>query len=172
MSALPLPSLPSDRQPPSQATRRALLGNSGRVLMVLAALGLLPAFAQTQALAYPQRAFDAKTLDELVQALGMAAPIESSAVSISGPDVAENGAAVPLSASATLSGVRRLLLAVEKNPSMLSAVFELTDKVDAQISVRLKMNQSSRVFAVAWMADGRALYAAKDIQVILGGCSV
>ncbi len=156
----------------NSATRRDLLARSVQVLSAMAAAGLLPALAQAQVGAYPQRAFDAKTMDALMQALGTAPPRESSAVSISGPDVAENGAAVPIDASAHVPGVRRLLLAVEKNPSLLSAVFELTDRVQAQVSIRLRMDQSSRVFAVALMNDGQALYAFKDIQVIVGGCSV
>jgi sulfur-oxidizing protein SoxY len=59
---------------------------------------------------------------------------------------------------------------VEKNPTMLSAIFELSDAVDANIATRVKMGQSSNVFAVAMMADGRVLYAAKEIKVTLGGC--
>ncbi len=59
---------------------------------------------------------------------------------------------------------------VEKNPSALIAVFNLTDSVDANISTRAKMGQSSDVYAVAIMNDGRALFAKKEVKVTLGGC--
>lgn len=77
---------------------------------------------------------------------------------------------VPIGASTALPGVKRLLLLVEKNPSMLSALFDVTDAVDANFATRVKMGQSSNVFAVALMADGKVLFAVKEIKVTLGGC--
>ena len=91
-------------------------------------------------------------------------------MTITGPDIAENGAVVPLGASTSLPGVKRLMIVVEKNPDPLVAVFNLTDAVDANISTRAKMGQSSDVYAVAVMADGRTLYAKKEVKVTLGGC--
>ena len=105
-----------------------------------------------------------------MKALGYSAPAESKDVSITGPDIAENGAVVPVGAATTLAGARRLLLLVEKNPNMLAAVFDLTDAVEPSISTRVKMGQSSNVFAVAITADNKVLYAAKEIKVTLGGC--
>jgi sulfur-oxidizing protein SoxY len=66
--------------------------------------------------------------------------------------------------------VKRLLLLVEKNPSALAAVFDVSDAVDANVNTRVKMGQSSNVFAVALMGDGKVLFAAKEIKVTLGGC--
>jgi sulfur-oxidizing protein SoxY len=91
-------------------------------------------------------------------------------VTITGPDIAENGAAVPVAAATALPGVKRLLLLVEKNPAMLTALFDVSDAVEANISTRVKMAQSSNVFAVAMMADGKVLYAVKEVKVTLGGC--
>jgi sulfur-oxidizing protein SoxY len=91
-------------------------------------------------------------------------------VTIIGPDIAENGAVVPLGASTTLTGVKHLLIMVEKNPSALVAMFNVTDAVDANFSTRAKMGQSSDVYAVAIMNDGRALWAKKEVKVTLGGC--
>ena len=107
---------------------------------------------------------------DAVKALGGSAPAESKDVTITGPDIAENGAVVPVGASTSLPGVKRLLLLVEKNPSVLAAVFDLTDSVEANVSTRVKMGQSSNVYAVAMMADGKVLYARKEIKVTLGGC--
>ena len=151
-------------------SRREVLKRSAAVASMMLAAGLLPNVAAAQAGAFNTAAFDAKTLAELVKALGTSAPTESKDVSIQGPDIAENGAVVPLGASTTLPGVKRMLLLVEKNPSMLSAMFDITDAVDANISTRVKMGQTSNVVAVAMMADGRNLFAQKEIKVTLGGC--
>ena len=151
-------------------TRRDMLSNSARVASMLAALGLLPAAAHAQAAGYNMAAFDAKAMPDVMKALGAGAPTESKDVTVTGPDIAENGAVVPVGASTTLPGVKRMLLLVEKNPAMLSAVFDVSDAVDANFLTRVKMGQSSNVFAVALMADGKVLYAAKEIKVTLGGC--
>jgi sulfur-oxidizing protein SoxY len=70
----------------------------------------------------------------------------------------------------SLPGVKRLLVLVEKNPSVLSAIFDVSDAVDANFSTRVKMGQSSNVYAVAMMADGKVLFAQKEVKVTLGGC--
>jgi sulfur-oxidizing protein SoxY len=157
-------------------TRRHLISRSARVAGMLAALGMLPglvraqAQAQAQAAGYNSAAFEAKTLAEVTKALGVGAPAESKDVTISGPDIAENGAAVPVAVATALAGVKRLLLLVEKNPAILSAAFDVSDAVEANFSTRVKMGQSSNIYAVAIMADGRVLYAAKEVKVTLGGC--
>ena len=151
-------------------TRRQLLTRSAQVAGMLAALGLLPGVAQAQAAAYNSAAFDAKTMADVMKALGVGAPTESKDVTITGPDIAENGAVVPVGASTNLPGVKHLLLLVEKNPATLSAMFDVSDAVEANFSTRVKMGQSSNVFAVALMADGKVLYAVKEVKVTLGGC--
>lgn len=151
-------------------SRREVLRRSAAVASMLMAAGLMPRVAKAQAATFNTAAFDAKTMAELMKALGAAAPTESKDVSIQGPDIAENGAVVPLDASTTLPGVQRMLLLVEKNPNMLSALFEFTDDVDTAISTRVKMGQTSNVVAVAMMSDGRNLFAQKEIKVTLGGC--
>ncbi len=148
-------------------TRRDMLSHSAKVAGLMAAAGLLPATAMA---AWPKEAFDAKTLADAVKALGGAAPAASKDITITGPDIAENGAVVPVGASTALPGVKRLAIMVVKNPSALAAVFDVTDAVDANIATRVKMGQSSNVFAVAMMADGKVLYAVKEVKVTLGGC--
>ncbi len=148
-------------------TRRDMLATSATVAGLLAAAGLLPATAHA---AWTAPAFDAKTLNDAAKALGGGVPVESKDVTITGPDIAENGAVVPVGCSTTLPGVKRLALMVEKNPNALAAVFDVTDAVDASVNTRVKMGQSSNVYAVAFMADGKVLYAAKEIKVTLGGC--
>ena len=148
-------------------TRREMLARSASVAAALAGLGLLPRAAQA---AWSQAAFDAKTMGDLMKALGTSGPTESKDVTITGPDIAENGAVVPVGAATTLAGVKRILLLVEKNPSMLAALFDVTDAVEANISTRVKMGQSSNVIAVAITADNKVFFAQKEIKVTLGGC--
>lgn len=148
-------------------TRREMLERSATVAALLAAAGLLPTAAQA---AWTQAAFDAKTMADAAKALGGGAPAESKDITVSGPDIAENGAVVPVGCSTTLPGVRRMLLLVEKNPNVLAAVFDVNDSIDANFNTRVKMGQSSNVMAVAMMADNRVLFAQKEIKVTLGGC--
>ena len=148
-------------------TRREMLARSASVAAALAGLGLLPRAAQA---AWSQAAFDAKTMGDLMKALGSSGPAESKDVTITGPDIAENGAVVPVGAATTLAGVKRIALLVEKNPAMLAALFDVTDAVEPSISTRVKMGQSSNVSAVAVLADGKVIFAHKEIKVTLGGC--
>ena len=146
--------------------RRETLKQSAVVAGLLAASGF-PQFAQA---AVNKAAFDAKTVQDAARAAGAKSMAESKDVTITGPDIAENGAVVPLGASTSLAGVKHLLIMVEKNPSALVAMFNVTDAVDANFSTRAKMGQSSDVYAVAIMNDGRALWAKKEVKVTLGGC--
>jgi len=147
--------------------RRTLLTHSAKLAALLASTGLLPQFAHA---AYNASAFEVKTMAELVKLLGGSAPTESKDVTITGPDIAENGAVVQVGAATTLPGVKRLLILVEKNPSVLAAMFDISDAVDANFLTRVKMGQSSNVYAVAMMGDGKVLFAQKDVKVTLGGC--
>ena len=151
-------------------TRREVLKRSATVASLLMAVGMLPTLARAQDAAYNTVAFEAKNMADLMKALGASAPSESKDVALQAPDIAENGAVVPLGASTTLPGVKRLLLLVEKNPSIMTAMFEISDAIEPAVSTRVKMGQSSNVFAVAIMNDGRVLYAQKEVKVTLGGC--
>lgn len=147
--------------------RREFLSHSARVAVLLAGAGLLPAAARA---AWDGAAFEAKSMGDVMKALGAGAPAESKDIVLTGPDIAENGAVVPVGVSTTLAGAKRLMLMVEKNPNMLAAMFDVTDGVDANFATRVKMSQTSNVFAVAQMADGKVLYTVKEIKVTLGGC--
>jgi sulfur-oxidizing protein SoxY len=151
-------------------TRREVLSHSAKVAAMLASVGLMPGLANAQASGYNTAAFEAKNMADLMKALGGNAPTESKDVTVSGPDIAENGAVVPIGASTALPGVKRLLLLVEKNPAMLTSMFDVTDAIEANVSTRVKMGQSSDVYAVAMMNDGKVLFAKKEVKVTLGGC--
>ena len=146
--------------------RRETLKQSLAVAGLLGATGLFPQYA----LAFNKPAFDAKSIADAVKAYGASAPAESKDVTLTAPDIAENGAVVPLAASTTLPNVKSVLLLVEKNPSALSAKFDVSDAVEANFGTRVKMGQTSDVYAVAITADGKAYYAKKEVKVTLGGC--
>ena len=149
-------------------TRREILKCSGIVAALLLGAGLLPATAR----AYQKNAFEAKSMEEVFKALGLAMPQESAEVSLTAPDIAENGAVVPMTMAmaSSLVGIKKMLLLVEKNPSPLIAQFMVNPAVDTQYQTRAKMGESCDVYAVAVMQDGKTLFAKKEVKVTLGGC--
>ncbi|HZT55328.1 MAG TPA: thiosulfate oxidation carrier protein SoxY [Burkholderiaceae bacterium] len=147
--------------------RREMLTRSAAVAALLAGAGVLPARAQA---AYNKAAFEAKSIDDVVKALGIARPVESKDIVFTAPDIAENGAVVPIAASTALPGVKRIAFLVEKNPTTLAGVFDFSDAVETSVKTRIKMGQSSNVLAVAILGDGKVLYAQRDVKVTLGGC--
>ena len=147
-------------------TRRETLQRSVAVAGLLAAAGF-PQFAQA---AFNKNAFEAKSIQDAVKAAGGASLSESKDVTLTAPDIAENGAVVPMGISTQLSGVKHLLLLVEKNPLALVAIFNSSEQLENNFLTRSKMGQTSDVYAVAIMADGKALWAKKEVKVTLGGC--
>jgi sulfur-oxidizing protein SoxY len=146
--------------------RRQTLQHSWAVATLLGTAGFLP----FKAIAYEKAAFEAKSVNAALKALGASAPVVSTEVTINGPEIADSGASVLLSFGTTLPNVKRVLLLVEKNPSALVANFQLSPVVDPQFSLRIKMSQSSDVYAVALTQDGKAFFAKREIKVTIGGC--
>jgi sulfur-oxidizing protein SoxY len=126
-------------------TRRQIFKNSALVASQLLATDL---FAQN-ALAFDKSDFEAKSVAEVLKALGVGVPVESNDVTIDGPKFAENGAVVPFTVGTTLAGVKQMLILVEKNPSVLVARFKVTERVEANFAIRVKMEQTSDVYVVA-----------------------
>ena len=148
-------------------TRRDMMTRSAAVAALLAGAGVLPAQAQS---AWSKAAFEGKSIDDVIKGLGIAKPVESADIVFTAPDIAENGAVVPIAASTTLPGVKRMAFLVEKNPTTLAGIFEFTDAVETNVKTRIKMGQTSNVLAVAILGDGKVLYAQKEVKVTLGGC--
>jgi sulfur-oxidizing protein SoxY len=146
--------------------RRETLKQSLAVAGLLGATGLFPG----QAFAFNKTAFDAKNVNDAVKAFGAGAPVESKDVSLTAPDIAENGAVVPMAVASTLPNLKHLLVLVEKNPSSLVAKFDVTDAVEPNFSTRAKMGQTSDVYAVAITQDNKAFFTKKEVKVTLGGC--
>ncbi len=151
-------------------TRRQLLSHSAKVAGLLASVGVMPLLVQAQDGAFNTAAFDAKTMADALKAFGAGAPVESKEITLTAPDIAENGAVVPLGVATSMANVKQLMILVEKNPSALTASFGVTPDVEANFQTRVKMGQSSNVYAVAITNDGKAFFAQKEVKVTLGGC--
>ena len=152
-------------------TRREWMKSSGGVtlLALLAAAGWLkPEDALAQA--WNKAAFEAKTMDEALKALGAGAPATSKDITfVSTPDIAENGAVVPIGIASAIPKTEAIAILIEKNPSTLTANFDIPPGTDPAISTRVKMAQTSNVYALV-RADGKYYVASKEIKVTLGGC--
>jgi sulfur-oxidizing protein SoxY len=151
--------------------RRQVLRTGGGVslLALLAAAGWLkPGSAEAQA--WNKAAFDTKTMDETMKALGGGAPAQSKDITFfSTPEIAENGAVVPIGVTSAIPKTDEIAILIEKNPNMLTALFEIPAGTDPSISTRVKMAQTSNVYALV-RADGKYYVASKEIKVTLGGC--
>jgi sulfur-oxidizing protein SoxY len=150
--------------------REAIKAGSGStVLALLIGAGLIKpsdAFAQE----WNKSAFDAKNLNDTVKALGGMAATESKDISfVNAPDIAENGAVVPVGVQSKITKTDMIAILVEKNPNALSASFNIPEGTEPTVSTRVKMGQTSNVHAVV-RADGKFYFATKEIKVTLGGC--
>ncbi|MBP8307354.1 MAG: thiosulfate oxidation carrier protein SoxY [Burkholderiaceae bacterium] len=148
--------------------RHSLRAASGLgVYAALVAVGLLPAGrASAQQFA---SAFQTKSIADTLKALGAGTPADSKDVIINSPDIAENGAVVPVGVRSNLPKTEMIALLVEKNPSALAGAYTLLEGAEPDVNMRIKMGQSSDVYAVV-KADGKFYMTKKEIKVTLGGC--
>jgi len=142
-------------------------GGALGVLGVLAAAGLItPAMAQA---AWNKAAFDAKSIEAALRAIGAGKPADSADILISAPETAENGAAVNVGVLSNLPNTEYMAIMVENNPAMLAASFHIPAGTLADVQTRIKMGQTSNVFAVV-KARGRFYMTKREVKVTLGGC--
>src|SRR5678815_3522672 len=150
--------------------RKALRTGGGVTLLTLvAAAGWLRA-EDARAADWNKAAFETNSMDATVKALGGSAPAQSKDIAFfQTPDIAENGAVVPIGITSNIPKTESIAILVEKNPNMLAAVFDVPAGTDPSLSTRIKMGQSSNVYALV-KADGKFYVASKEIKVTLGGC--
>jgi sulfur-oxidizing protein SoxY len=152
--------------------RRTLLkaGGGMGLLGSLAAAGFLPwSEVLAQQPAWNALAFSAKSMANVAKALGWSQPLENKAIQIAMADIAENGQQVPVAVTSSIPKTEAMALLVEKNPNMLSAVFNVPPGTDAYFSTRIKMGESSDVYALV-RSEGRVFFARKEVRITLGGC--
>jgi sulfur-oxidizing protein SoxY len=139
------------------------------VFGLLAAAGLLTtreALAQQQA--WNKAAFETKSVADTYKVLG-GTPAESADISITAPDIAENGAVVPVGVTSKIPNTQAVYILVEKNPNMLAAGFNIPQGTEPNVATRIKMGQTSNVYAVVKAGD-KFFVASKEVKVTLGGC--
>jgi len=135
---------------------------------VAAGAGLLT--PQAVIAAWNEKAFHAKSIDDaLTAAMGSASNSASDTIKIKAPDIAENGAVVPVSVSSDMADVESIALLAEGNASPLVATFMLGEGAVADVSTRIKMGKTSDVIAVV-KSGGKLHSARKSVKVTIGGC--
>ncbi len=150
--------------------RRRVLGRAGATGALAAALaaGVLRP-RDLLAAGWNKDAFGSKSLAEALKSLGAASPADSRDIVIEAPQIAENGAVVPIEVTSNLPNTRSLMVLVEKNPFPLAAKFDFLDGAVPFVKVNVKMAESSNVRVVA-EAGGRHYGAVKEVKVTIGGC--
>ena len=151
-------------------TRRTVLRGAGS-LGALSALIMAGVLKPTAAYAaeWNKAAFEAHDTAAALKGLGAGAPADSKDLILKVPDIAENGAVVPVDVISNIPHTSSISILVDKNPSPLCAHFDFANGAMPEVSARLKMGQTSLVKAIA-KADGKFYTAQKEVKVTVGGC--
>ena len=150
--------------------RRALLkgvGSFGTVAVAIAAGMLKPGVAF--AAAWNTNAFTSKDIAEALKNTGYDGAVESSDIVLKAPDIAENGAVVPISVTSNIPGTSSIAIFVEKNPSPLIADYSISNGAEPYISTRIKMAKTS-IVRVSVKAGGKNYTTSREVKVTIGGC--
>ena len=144
------------------------MNNLRRTLIGAAAFLLLKPFAALAA-TWNKDAFGAKTPQDALKGIGASNAASSKDLVIEAPQIAENGAVVPIEISSAIPGTTAIAVIIEKNPFPLAAQFDFQNGALPYVKLNVKMNETSDVRAVA-TAGGRQYTATKEIKVTIGGC--
>jgi len=141
------------------------------VLKSLALIGSLPLLSNTALAAWPKDAFSKNKTEEALNDLYGMGGEASDAIVLKAPDIAENGAVVPVKVTVKdgIEGVTNISIFIDTNPNPLAATFELTESSVAEVSTRVKMGKSSNVMAAVQAGD-KVYTASKEVKVTIGGC--
>jgi sulfur-oxidizing protein SoxY len=151
--------------------RRVIL--QGAATVALIGLGSLP-FGLAPALAaandkYPEDAFKSKNDAEAIKVLYGKTAEPSDKVKLDAPEIAENGAVVPISVTTTLADVTSISFLVSENPNALAASYRISAGTIPGVANRLKMAKTSNVIAIV-EAGGKLYSATREVKVTIGGC--
>ena len=153
------------------AARRLVL--QGVASVALVGLGNLP-FSLAPAFAaandkYPEDAFKAKSDADAIKSLYGKTAEPSDKVKLDAPEIAENGAVVPISVSSSLADVTSISILVADNPNALAASYKIPAGTLPSVANRLKMAKTTNVIAIV-EAGGKLYSATKEVKVTVGGC--
>jgi sulfur-oxidizing protein SoxY len=138
-----------------------------RALVAALVIGLVRPLAALAA--WNKEAFGAKTASDALRNLGVPNATPSGELHIEAPQIAENGAVVPIEISSSIPGTTSLIVVIEKNPFPLTARFDLKEGALPFVKVNVKMGETSDVRVIA-EAGGKYFSASKEIKVTIGGC--
>jgi len=153
------------------ATRRLILQGAGLVALAGVgniALGFAPALAAAND-KYPEDAFKQKGEADAIKSLYGKTAEASDKVKLDAPEIAENGAVVPISVTTTLENVTSISFLVSENPNALAASYKIPAGTLPSVANRLKMAKTSNVIAIV-EAGGKLYSASKEVKVTVGGC--
>jgi sulfur-oxidizing protein SoxY len=119
--------------------------------------------------AWNESAFGAKTPQDALKGIGAANPVPSKDIVIDAPQIAENGAVVPIEITSNIPGTSSLAVVLEKNPFPLAARFEFKEGALPHVKLNVKMAETADVRVVA-AAGGRHYSATREVKVTIGGC--
>jgi sulfur-oxidizing protein SoxY len=136
---------------------------------VLGALAALLAKPFAALAAWDEKAFGAKTAQDALSGLGAGNAAASKDIVIDAPQIAENGAVVPIEIASNIPGTTSLAVVLEKNPFPLAAKFDFKEGALPYVKVNVKMAETSDVRVVA-TAGGKHYAATREIKVTIGGC--
>ncbi len=150
--------------------RRLILkgGGAGGVLACALAAGLLRP-VPARAAEWNKTAFESKTLADALNNIGAAGAAESADIFVKAPEIAENGAVIPIEVTCRMPGAESIALLAEKNPFPLMAQAEMANGTEGYLNTRFKMGQTS-VVKVVVKAGGKHYIASREIKVTIGGC--
>jgi len=151
-------------------SRRDVLraGGGAGVFALLAAAGMLQPEAAFAA-EWNQKAFEAKNVKDALDALGAGTPINSNDIVMSAPEIAENGAVVPVGAVSKIPGTESISILIAKNPTSLAASFDIPSGTEASVSTRVKLAETTDVHVLV-KAQGKYYITKKEVKVTIGGC--
>jgi sulfur-oxidizing protein SoxY len=149
------------------ANRRRMMTGTAAVLAGSFLVGLLR--PGTLLAAWNQQAFDAKNLQDALQALGMGSAVQSRDILIGAPDDSENGALVPVQITSRIPGTRSIAIFVDRNPWPHIARFEFAQDTLPFVALRLRIAETSPVRVVVRARESYYV-ATKDVRVVAGGC--
>lgn len=150
--------------------RRTFLKLTGRMGALAAAFATgLVSSGRALAANWNKAGFESKSLADVMTSLGATGAVESKDIVITAPDIAENGAVVPVAVTSKLPNTQQISIVAEKNPFPLAATFDVSGGGEGYVSARIKMGQTSDVWAVV-KADGKYFTARKEIKITVGGC--
>jgi len=139
------------------------------LLKSIVALGAIAAWPRLLWASRPDAAFISNDADAAIKDMFGQVPTHSDRITLKIPDIAENGAVVPVTISTDLPDLESMSVVVVNNPTPLAASFNMGPRMRPSLSLRIKMGQSSEVLALV-MAGGKLYSTGKEVKVTIGGC--